>query len=70
MVWVVGSTLTTYSSFSLVKRAKDNSASVIAVNVGRTRADDLFDAKIPVLVGDTVQRVADVLLDGYAKEAH
>lgn len=68
VVWVIGSTLTTYSSFSLVKRAKENGSSVIAVNVGSTRADDLFDAKFPVVGGDTVQRVADVLLDGYANE--
>lgn len=63
VVWVLGSTLTTYSAFSLVLRAKKNGAKVVAVNYGSTRADDLIDLKLETLVGDTVDRVVCELVE-------
>ncbi len=62
VVWVIGSTLTTYSAYSLVRRAKVNGVPVVAVNFGPTRADDLFDFKCETSVGDTVERVAQEIL--------
>ncbi len=62
VVWVIGSTLTTFSSFSLVQRAKKNGAPVLGVVYGNTRADHLFDLKLPCSVGDTVESVRRVLI--------
>lgn len=61
VLWVIGSTCTTYSSFSLVRRAKANGASVVGVSFGPTRADDLFDFKLETLIGDTVERAVRVI---------
>lgn len=43
---VVGSTLMTYSSFRLCRSMADRGKSLMAVNMGRTRADDLLRQKI------------------------
>lgn len=61
-VLVVGSTLTTYSAFSLVKRARDKGAVLACCNFGPTRADNLYDLKIETALGDTVTRLANHLL--------
>ena len=62
VVFIVGSTLTTYSSFSLVQRAKKNGAVVVAVCYGKTRADHIFDLKLPCSVGDTLESVRKILV--------
>lgn len=43
---VVGSTLMTYSSFRLCRSMADRGKPQVAVNMGRTRADDLLRQKI------------------------
>lgn len=60
VVWVIGSTLTPFSAFSLVRRAKVNGTPVVALNFGPTRADDqgLLDLKVEADIGGTVERVA------------
>lgn len=57
---VVGSTTTTYSSYSLVKRAKDRGCAVAIANFGATRSDDLADVKVSGLVSTVMNRLCGV----------
>lgn len=59
---IVGSTVTPYSAFRLVRRARENGAYVACINFGNTRADDLYDDKIEGLVGDAMARLARELV--------
>lgn len=61
---IVGSSMSTYSAFRLAKLAKNNGKRVFIVNYGPTRADDLVDLKVHALVGDSLARLADLLIDG------
>lgn len=61
---VIGSTLTPFSAFRLVRRAKADSKFVACINYGPTRADAMFDVKIEALIGDAVSRLADRMLVG------
>lgn len=56
---VVGSSLMVYSGYRFVVAAKQAGKPVAAINLGRTRADDLLDLKIE----DDCGRVLDALLD-------
>ncbi len=49
---VVGSTLETYSSYRHVRHAKERGLSLLIVNIGRTRGDDLADIKITGRCGE------------------
>ena len=51
---VVGSSLMVYSGFRFVQAAAKVAKPVAAVNLGRTRADDLFSLKVAQPVGDTL----------------
>ena len=53
---VVGSSLMVYSGFRFVEFARREGKPVMAVNLGATRADHLFDAK--------VEQDCDAFLDG------
>jgi NAD-dependent SIR2 family protein deacetylase len=43
---VVGSSLMAYSAFRLCRVIADRGKPLIAINLGKTRADDLLDLKI------------------------
>jgi len=62
MLWVLGTSLSPYSAFSLVKRAHQNGALVHAVSYGKTRGDALFNTKYDTVVGNTVERVVSRIL--------
>ena len=51
---VVGSSLMVYSGFRFVQAAAKVAKPVAAVNLGRTRADDLFTLKVAQPVGETL----------------
>lgn len=59
---VVGTTLTPFSAFRLVRKAKADGKFVACINYGPTRADDLFNVKIEAHIGDALSRLADRLL--------
>ena len=59
---IVGSALTMYSLFSLVKRAKKNGAVVVRVCYGKTRANHIFDLKLPRCICGTLESVRRVLV--------
>ena len=66
---VIGSTVTPYSAFRLVRKAKERGLFVGCVNFGDTRADGMYDCKVEGLVGNAVARLADMMLvGGYGDE--
>jgi NAD+-dependent protein deacetylase sirtuin 4 len=68
-VLICGSTVTTYSAYSLVRRAKEAGGKVAIVNYGETRADSLADLKIEANLSDTLVRVAQERLPHQSLDA-
>ena len=60
-VLVAGSSLMVYSGFRFVQAAAKAAKPIAAVNLGRTRADDLFDLKVEQPVGETLTALAATL---------
>jgi NAD-dependent SIR2 family protein deacetylase len=60
-VLVAGSSLMVYSGFRFVQAAVAAGKPVAAVNLGRTRADDLLALKVAQPVGDTLTALAEQL---------
>lgn len=60
---VVGSSLMVYSGFRFVRAMAEAGKPVAAVNLGKTRADDLLSLKIAAHCGDTLRAVVE-RLDG------
>lgn len=60
-VLVAGSSLMVYSGFRFVQAAAKAAKPIAAVNLGRTRADDLFDLKVEQPVGETLAALAATL---------
>lgn len=58
---VVGSSLMVWSSYRLVRAAAQRGTAAVAVNVGRTRADDVLEFKCNGVAGDVLGAVADLL---------
>ena len=62
-VLVAGSSLMVWSSFRLVRAAAQRGIQVVAVNRGRTRADDLFafklDGECGAVLGAALERLAE-----------
>ena len=57
-VLVAGSSLMVYSGFRFVQAAAQAGKPIAAINLGRTRADDLFTLKIAQPVGETLAMLA------------
>ncbi len=60
-VLVAGSSLMVYSGFRFVQAAVAAGKPVVAVNLGRTRADDLLALKVTQPVGDALTALAEQL---------
>lgn len=60
-VLVAGSSLMVYSGFRFVQAAVAAGKPVAAVNLGRTRADDLLTLKVERPVGETLEALAEAL---------
>ena len=58
-VLVVGSSLMVYSGFRFVQAAAAAGKPIAALNLGRTRADDLLALKVQAPVGATLAAVTD-----------
>lgn len=58
---VVGSSLMVYSGYRLVKRAIQQDKPVVIINLGATRADDLYTLKISHEAGQVLTEVRAVL---------
>jgi NAD-dependent deacetylase sirtuin 4 len=55
---VAGSSLMVFSAFRLARAAKEAGATLVAVNVGPTRADELLDVKLELLAGEALMALA------------
>jgi NAD-dependent SIR2 family protein deacetylase len=62
LLLVAGSSLMVWSGYRFVKRARERGVDVVAVNLGRTRADSELSLKIEADAGETLARVARVLV--------
>lgn len=51
-IFVLGSSLTVYSSYRIILQAKEENKEIALLNIGPTRADDLIDIKISTKCGD------------------
>jgi len=61
---VIGTTLATYSAYSLVKRAHELNKPIIILNIGPTRADELDGVeKFEWKSGDVLREVCKTILD-------
>jgi NAD-dependent SIR2 family protein deacetylase len=58
---VVGSSLMVYSGFRFARQAAKSGKPIACVNLGATRADDLFDLKITASIGPTLTALVDGL---------
>ncbi|HEU4618069.1 MAG TPA: Sir2 family NAD-dependent protein deacetylase, partial [Gammaproteobacteria bacterium] len=58
---VVGSSLMVFSGFRFVREAARLKTPIAAVNLGRTRADDLFAVKVSAPCGAALERLVDAL---------
>lgn len=63
-VLVVGSSISTYSAYRLVKLIKEQGKAAFCINYGPTRGDNMWDLKIEAIVGDTLARLADMMVVG------
>ncbi len=61
---VAGSSLMVYSGYRFALAAAQQGKPIAAVNIGRTRADDLLSLKIQSPVGPSLQSLADALALG------
>lgn len=61
MVLVIGSSLMVFSAYRLVRNAALAGIPVFALNLGRTRADDLLSGKIRAPAGEVVPALAEML---------
>lgn len=59
---VVGSSLMAYSAFRLCRATVDQGKPIIAINIGKTRADDLLDLKIEASCEHLLPRLTEQLI--------
>lgn len=60
-VFVLGSSLTVYSSYRIILQAKEENKEVAVLNIGPTRADDIVDLKISTKCGEILTDLANTL---------
>lgn len=53
-VFVLGSSLTVYSSYRIILQAKEEKKEVAILNIGPTRADNIVDIKISTKCSDVL----------------
>ncbi|WP_110693003.1 NAD-dependent protein deacetylase [Salinicola halophyticus] len=62
---VVGSSLMVYSGFRFARQASKAGKPIACVNLGATRADDLFDLKLTASIGPTLTSLVEALASGW-----
>jgi NAD-dependent deacetylase sirtuin 4 len=58
---VLGTSLTTLSSYRLVLEAIERKLPTALINIGETRADSLVSFKIEAVLGDVLEKTFDLL---------
>ncbi|CAG9559037.1 unnamed protein product [Danaus chrysippus] len=61
-VFVLGSSLTVYSSYRIILQAKEEGKEVAILNIGPTRADDLADLKVSTKCGDILVDICKTIM--------
>lgn len=61
-VFILGSSLTVYSSYRIVLQAKEENKQVAILNIGPTRADNMADLKISTKCGDIITDLCNAVL--------
>ncbi|XP_032526828.2 NAD-dependent protein deacylase Sirt4 [Danaus plexippus] len=61
-VFVLGSSLTVYSSYRIILQAKEEGKEVAILNIGPTRADDMADLKVSTKCGDILVDVCKTIM--------
>ncbi|CAH4027820.1 NAD-dependent protein deacylase Sirt4-like [Pieris brassicae] len=56
-VFVLGSSLTVYSSYRIILQAKDEGKKIAVLNIGPTRADNIVDIKVSTKCGDILSEI-------------
>lgn len=60
-IFVLGSSLTVYSSYRIILQAKEENKSVAILNIGPTRADNIVDIKVSTKCGDILPELCKTL---------
>lgn len=60
-VFVLGSSLTVYSSYRIILQAKEEKKKVAVLNIGPTRADDIVDLKVSTKCGEILTDLCNVV---------
>lgn len=58
-VFVLGSSLTVYSSYRIILQARDEHKKIALLNIGPTRADDIVDIKVSTKCGDILPELCN-----------
>ncbi|VVD02155.1 unnamed protein product [Leptidea sinapis] len=61
-VFVMGSSLTVYSSYRIILQAKEENKDVAVLNIGPTRADDIADIKVSTKCGEILPDLYNTLV--------
>lgn len=61
-VFVIGSSLTVYSSYRIILQAKEEGKGIAILNIGPTRADNLVNLKVATKCGDILPELCNSLL--------
>lgn len=59
-VFVLGSSLTVYSSYRIILQAKEEQKKIAILNIGPTRADDIVDIKVSTKCGDILPKLCNL----------
>ncbi|KAF9795761.1 hypothetical protein SFRURICE_018889, partial [Spodoptera frugiperda] len=58
-VFVLGSSLTVYSSYRIILQARDEQKNIALLNIGPTRADDIIQIKVSTKCGDILPELCN-----------
>ncbi|KAJ0173016.1 hypothetical protein K1T71_011192 [Dendrolimus kikuchii] len=62
-IFVLGSSLTVYSSYRIILQAKEENKKIAILNIGPTRADDIVDIKISTKCGDILPELCNSVIN-------
>lgn len=58
-VFVLGTSLTVYSSYRIILQAKEENKEVVVLNIGPTRADNIVNIKVSTKCGDILPKLCN-----------
>ncbi|CAG4933257.1 unnamed protein product [Colias eurytheme] len=60
-IFVLGSSLTVYSSYRIILQAKEEGKKIAVLNIGPTRADDIVDIKVSTKCGEILTELCNTV---------